>query len=132
MTPVIQHVKSPEDLDTLVFVDDVALVMVPVEMLDQLPLKGDFRSDGPRLRAVTNSIRRHGYNNFEPVIVRLGRRGRWVVVDGGHRLTAARIVSKEFFTNLFVKKVRNIYFILFRTPISNTRIDDPPDTADKD
>ena len=64
---------------------------------------------------------------MDPVIVRLGRRGRWVIVNGGHRVAAARNISKEFCTNLFGKKGRRIHFILFRTPLSNMRANDPPD-----
>ena len=35
-------------------------------------------------------------------------------------MTAARKVSREFFTNLFGQKVHSIYFLLYRTPLSNT------------
>jgi len=59
--------------------------------------------------------------------VRLGRRGRWVIVDGGHRVTAARRVSKEFLTNLFGAKVKTIHFLLYKTPLTNTRLDEPED-----
>lgn len=127
-TPEVQWVEKPEDLEHLVFVDDVAKIMVPIKAVDKLPFKNEFRGDSARYRTVLKSIRRHGYNNFDPIIVRLGRRGRWVIVDGGHRLTAARVVAKEFFTNLFRKKVRNIYFLLFRTPLTNTRIDAPAES----
>jgi hypothetical protein len=120
-------VTCAEDLEKIQFVDEMAEIEVPIECLDLLPFKNEDRHDSDRLRAVEHHIRREGYNNMDPVIVRLGRRGRWVIVDGGHRVTAARRVSKEFFTNLFGKKVRRIHFILFRTPLSNTRLDGPPD-----
>ena len=129
MLPEIQYVKKLADLDTLLFVDDVAKIMVPVGLVDRLPFKNEFRGDSARYRDVLNAIRRHGYNNFDPIVVRLGRRGRWVIVDGGHRLMAAQKVSKEFLTNLFGRKVRDIYFVLFRTPLTNTRIDEAPDEA---
>jgi hypothetical protein len=74
------------------------------------------------------SIRRDGYNNAVPIIVRLGRRGRWVIVDGGHRLTAARRVSRELLTNLFGRKVKTIHFLLYRTPLTNSRLNEPEDT----
>ena len=83
---------------------------------EKLPFKNEARGDSVRLDEVMRSIRRDGYNNAEPIVVRLGRRGRWVIVDGGHRLTAARRVSKELFTNLFGAKVRTISFLLYRTP----------------
>lgn len=128
-TPEIQRVERLEDLERIVFVDDTAKITVPIKSVDILPLKNEERTRDPRFKAVIRSIRRHGYDNFDPIVVRLGRRGRWVIVDGGHRLTAARIVAREFFTNLFHKKVQDIYFLLFRTPLSNTRIDEPDDTA---
>lgn len=120
--PNIQRVTKAEDLDNLVFTEDMAEIEVPIEHIDVLPFKNEDRADSSRLRSVERQIRYYGYNNFDPVIVRLGRRGRWVIVDGGHRVTAARKVSKEFFTNLFEKKVHSIHFTLFRTPLSNTRL----------
>jgi hypothetical protein len=122
-----QRLKQAEDAGAIEFVDDVANVEVPIEVLDQLPLKNADRSDGPRLRRVLRSIRRHGYDNFESVRVRIGRRGRWVVHDGGHRLTAARRVAGELMANLFRRKVRFVRFFLFKTPISNSRIGEPED-----
>lgn len=123
----VQRLSQAEDVDAIEFVDDVANVEVPVEMLDQLPLKNADRSDGPRLSTVLRSIRRGGYDNFEPIRARIGRRGRWVVHDGGHRLTAARRVSHELVANLFGRKVRFVRFFLFKTPLSNSRIDEPED-----
>ena len=123
-TPGIQRVTSASDLDKVTFHDDMAAIEVPIEFLDDVPLKNEDRGDSDRLRVVEEAIRRDGYNNLEPVVVRLGRRGRWVIVDGGHRVTAARHISEEFFTNLFGRKVRSIYFLLYRTPLSNSRIDE--------
>jgi hypothetical protein len=125
--PGVQWVESAADLDQVQFYDDMAQIEVPVTALDRLPFKNDDRGDSERLDQVMRSIRRSGYNNAEPVIVRLGRRGRWVIVNGGHRLTAARRVSREFFTNLFGAKVKTIYFLLHKTPLTNTRLDDPED-----
>lgn len=116
--PARQRVARTEDLDKIVFVDDMAEVDVPVEALDVLPLKNDERSDSARLRQLMHAMRFNGYSSVEPVIVRVGRRGRWVVVDGGHRLTAARRVAGEFFTNLFGRKVGDIHFLVYRTPLS--------------
>ena len=121
--PDTQRVTTAEDLKHIQFVDDMAEIEVPVDSLDCLPFKNEERSDGERLRDVERRIRRYGYNNLDPVIVRLGRRGRWVIVNGGHRVTAARRVAKDFWANLFGRKVRSIHFILFRTPLSNTRLD---------
>ena len=122
--PNVQRVKSAEDLEKIQFVEDMAEIEVPIEFIDELPFKNEDRGDSKRLRAVAHEIRTYGYNNLDPVIVRLGRRGRWVIVDGGHRVTAARQVSKEFLANLFRKKVHSIHFLLYRTPLSNTRLDE--------
>ena len=125
--PDMQRVESAEDFADIQFVDDMAEIEVPVEKIDCLPLKNEDRVDSERLNKVVRQIRWHGYNSVEPVIVRLGRRGRWVIVDGGHRVTAARKVSREFFTNLFTRKVQNIHFLLYRTPLSETRLNEPED-----
>ena len=128
--PDIQRVLSADDFDKIEFVEDMAMIEVPVERLDKLPFKNADRSNSMRLRAVERAIRVRGYDSLQPVIARLGRRGRWVIVDGGHRVTAAKRVSKEFFTNLFGKKVRNLHFLLYRTPLSNTRLDEPENIDD--
>ncbi|MGO8952598.1 MAG: ParB N-terminal domain-containing protein [Rhodomicrobium sp.] len=125
--PSVQWVETAADLDSLEFFEDMAEIEVPVSALDKLPFKNEERGDSERLDIVMRSIRRDGYNNAEPIIVRLGRRGRWVVVDGGHRLTAARRVSREFFTNIFGAKVKTVQFLLYRTPLTNSRIDEPED-----
>ena len=125
--PGVQWVESVRDLDRIEFYEDMAEIEVPVSALDKLPFKNDDRGNSARLDLVMRSIRRHGYNNAVPVIVRLGRRGRWVIVDGGHRVTAARRVSKEFLTNLFGAKVKTVHFLLYKTPLTNTRLDEPED-----
>ena len=118
--PSVQVVRSAEDLANVSFYRDMALIEVPVEALDSLPLKNDDREDDPRLKSVIQSIRSDGYNNMSPIKVRIGRRGNWVVVDGGHRLTAARKVAREFWPNLFGRKVRSLSFLVFRTPLSES------------
>lgn len=127
--PARQRVERPEDLEKIIFVDDMAEIDVPIGAVDLLPLKNAERCDSPRLRRVMRSIRHKGYSSFDPVIVRLGRRGRWVVVDGGHRLTAARHVAKEVIANLFGPKVRYIHFLLYRTPLSETLLDEDESPA---
>jgi hypothetical protein len=127
--PSVQWVESAADLDHIQFFDEMAEIEVPVASLGKLPFKNEDRGDSARLDAVMRAIRRDGYNNAEPIIVRLGRRGRWVVIDGGHRLTAARRISKEFFTNLFNQKVKTVHFLLYRTPLTNTRMDEPEEAS---
>jgi ParB-like nuclease domain len=126
--PSVQWVQSAADLDHVQFFEEMAEIEVPVAALDKLPFKNEDRGDSVRLEAVMRSIRRDGYNNAEPIIVRLGRRGRWVIVDGGHRLTAARRVSRELLTNLFGQRVKTVHFLLYRTPLTNTRLGEPEDT----
>jgi hypothetical protein len=128
--PPRQRIQNMDDLKRIEFVDDMAEVDVPIELLDQLPLKNEGRTDSGRLRQVMRAIRQDGYNSLDPVVVRIGRRGRWVVVDGGHRITAARLVAKEFFTNLMGPKVREIQFLVYRTSLTGTRLAEPEPGGD--
>ena len=125
--PKLFRIRTEADFDRIPFDNGMAAVEVPAHLLDHIDMRDFDRGDSGRLSALLRSIRSNGYNPVEPIHVRIGRRGRWVIVDGGHRLTAARIVAREFWTNLFRRKVHSIYFLLFRTPLSNTRIDEPPD-----
>lgn len=118
----VQYVDTPEKLAAIQYTDGMAAIEVPAHALDMLEFKNHTRGDDPRLQAVIRSIRWRGYNNEQPIIVRLGKRGRWIVTDGGHRLTAAQQVRREFWTNLFGTKVRSIYFLLYRTPLSETKL----------
>ncbi|MFM1815423.1 MAG: hypothetical protein RLZ98_2118 [Pseudomonadota bacterium] len=120
----IQRITCPEDLQHLQFYDDMAAVVVPLGLLETLPLKNETRGESPRLEYVEEAIRREGYDCFEPIIVRIGRRGNWVIVNGGHRITAARNVSKEFWTNLWGPKVKELYFLVYRTSISDSLRDE--------
>lgn len=125
----IQNIETRADLERIAFVDGVAAVMVAVGVLKHIRFKNHKREDSPRLRSVKDSIRRNGYNAQDPIIARIGQKGRWIIVDGGHRLTAARQVSREFFTNLFGRKVRHLYFILFTTPRSWAKVKDIAETG---
>jgi hypothetical protein len=118
----VQRVRSAEDLAGIAFVDGMAAVEMPFALTRCIQFKNDRREPSPRLEAVEDSIRRLGYRPLEPIICRIGQKGRWVVVDGGHRLTAARKVDGEFWTNLFGRKVGDLYFLLFETPRSRTKL----------
>lgn len=120
--PRLQQIRRPEDLDNIEFVDGIAEVEVPIEMLDLVPLKHQERLDSPRLAAVLRSVRSKGYSSLEPIVCRIGAKGRWIVVDGGHRITAAQRVSREFFSNLWGNKVGDLTFLLFQTPMSYTKL----------
>lgn len=120
--PKVQYIQSEADLGRIDFHDDLAAVEVPIGLVDALPLKNWQRTPEPRLDRVMRSIRARGYVPTDPVICRIGMKGRWVVADGGHRLTAARKVAGEFWTNLCRPKVRTIYFLLFTTPGSWSKV----------
>ncbi len=120
--PKLTRITRPEDVDQIEFVEGLAEVEVPVELLGAVPLKHAERLDSPRLDRVVRSIRSEGYSSLEPIVCRIGALGNWVVVDGGHRITAAQRVSREFFTNLFGGKVRDLTFILFQTPMSYSKL----------
>ncbi len=122
--PPLTRITCREDLDRIVFVDDVAEVEVPVHLLGILRLKHDERLNSPRLEAVMRSIRRKGYSSLAPIICKIGARGRWVVMDGGHRLTALRMVSRSFWVRLFRRDLGDVTFILYRTQRSGSKIDD--------
>lgn len=123
--PRMFRVRSAEDLQRIPFHNGVAAVEVPARLIDVLPLKNDTRGDSLRLRALERSIRNQGFQPVEPITARIGRKGRWIVINGGHRLTAARRVMREFWTNLFGPKVVSFYFILFLNPQSWSKSGQP-------
>lgn len=120
--PRIQFLRRAEDIDRIEFTDGLAAVEVPFSLIDALPLSNEVRQFGPRLEAVMHSIRRNGFRPTQPIICRVGMKGRWVVVDGGHRITAARIVGREWWANLFGPRVLTLYFLLFTTPGSWSKL----------
>jgi len=122
--------RSVSELGKIEFVDGLAEVEVPIELVAKLPLKNHERRDSPRLRSLMASIRAKGYSSLEPVVVRIGRAGRWVVVDGGHRLTAAQLVAREYWANLFSPKVGRLSFLVYHTPLSYSRVRAHADKAD--
>lgn len=124
--PKVFRVRTEADLDRIPFENGMAAVEVPAHLLDKLELKHAERGDSPRLRALEKSIRDRGFQPIEPITARIGRKGRWIVINGGHRLTAARHVMKEFWANLFGQKVQTFYFILFTNPESWSKTPPPP------
>lgn len=116
--PSVQYIRKRGDLKRLVFTDGVALVDVPVELVRHIKFKNHRRESSDRLRRLERSVRDRGFSPVEPIIARIGQRGRWIIVDGGHRLTAAQSVAAEFWCNLFSKKVYSLYFLLYETPRS--------------
>lgn len=131
--PTMQRVETVNDLHDLCFTDDgLAAVEVPFKLLDSLPLVGEERGAGPRLKAMVDVIRQRGYQSHDPIICRIGMKGRWVVVDGGHRITAARIVGNDLWARVFGRRVGMLYFLLFTTPESWSKLRPPrgPGAAD--
>ncbi|MCA8878361.1 MAG: ParB N-terminal domain-containing protein [Rhodobacteraceae bacterium] len=123
--PKVFRIQTEADLERIPFVNGMAAVEIPAHLLDKLELKHAERGDSPRLRALEKSIRDRGFQPIEPITARIGRRGRWIVINGGHRITAARHVMREFWTNLFGDKVQTFYFILFTNPESWSKVPPP-------
>lgn len=96
MTASIIRIRRAEDLDSIVFEDGVAALEVPIELLPRIRLKNHRRQPSDRLDAVKRSIRAKGWSPMEPIVARLSRKGKWVILDGGHRITALR----EFLNSL--------------------------------
>lgn len=113
--PKLFQIRDERDLDRIPFVNGMAAVMMPAKLLPKIQFRNDDRGASPRLAALERSIRNNGYQPHDPITVRIGRKGRWVVIDGGHRLTAVRHILGEFWTNLFRRKVRDLYVVLFTT-----------------
>jgi len=120
--PKVQYLNAVEDIDRITFADGLAAVEVPIALIDALPLANEIRDDDPRGKALERAIRARGYASLDPIICRIGMKGRWVVVDGGHRISAARKVAREFWTNLLWPKVRTLYFLLFTTEGSWSKV----------
>lgn len=122
--PKTVRIGKLEDLDTIPFVNGVASVMVAARLLPLMPFKNHLREPSPRLEALRASIRRNGFTPVEPIIVRVGQRGRWVVVDGGHRLTAllgeiaSPVQRYPLLRALFGRRMGDVYFLVYLTPRS--------------
>ncbi len=124
--PSVQYVRTKEDLDRITFTDGVAAVEAPVELLRSIRFKNHKRGDGPRLDAILRSIRDRGYRPTDPIVARIGQKGKWVIVDGGHRLTALRRIAKSLWSRLFGRKLGTVYFLLFETDRSWTKLEGDP------
>lgn len=124
--PKVFRVRTEADLERIPFENGMAAVEIPADLLDKLELKHADRGDSPRLKSLMQSIRDRGFQPLEPITVRIGRKGRWIVINGGHRLTAARRIMREFWANLFGAKVQTFYFILFTNPESWSKASPPP------
>jgi hypothetical protein len=86
----LQHLGKARDLQAITFADGLATVSVDATLLRKIRFKNARRHDARRVAELRRRIAAHGYIPTTPVICRIGQKGKWVVVDGGHRLTALR------------------------------------------
>ena len=86
----LQHLTTRGQLNRIVFEEGLATVTVSAPLVLKLRLKNAQRHDEVRLARLRRSIAQNGYGGGAPVICRIGQKGKWVVLDGGHRLTALR------------------------------------------
>jgi sugar lactone lactonase YvrE len=88
-------------------------------------------ADGEEQGRLGERHRAHWQEPFNhPTDAAVGPDGRIFVADGYgnarvHRFSAAG--AHELVANLFGRKVRFVRFFLFKTPLSNSRIDEPED-----
>ncbi len=112
----IQRIRRKRDLKTIRFLDGVAALEIHFSVVKRLKIKGDMRPRSHHVEQLVHSMREKGYVPFDPIVCRITRKGKLHVIDGGHRLTAARIVDREFWPNLFSRKIRTVYFLVFQSP----------------
>lgn len=135
--PVIQRVRDLGDIAKLDFSNDVAAVMVPSELLPRIQFKNHLRERSPRLDALRASIRSKGFQPTQPIIARMGQKGRWVIVDGGHRITALMTTlnrpwrRSKWLRPLFRQDFGDVYFLLYKTPRSFTKLKNAPPPSKK-
>lgn len=118
MSQSVQVIRTPADLSRITFEDGVAALEVRITLLDRIRFKNWRRGRSGRLSRLVRSIGDHGFNPAEPIIARVGRRGKWVVIDGGHRVTALKRLTGGFFARLLRRDYGYMYVILFTGPRS--------------
>ncbi len=105
------------DIEDLEFIDGLAELRIPAKLLGKRPLKNHERGNRAGLCILLRPICVNSYSSIEPIVVRIGRRGRWVIVDSGHRLTTGTPVAGVIWTNLFSKKVSPVIFHVYETQV---------------
>ncbi len=142
----LQRLTAPADLDGIVFEEGLATIEFSAELLPHIRFKNARRGDEARLETLMRRIERDGYVPLTPVICRIGRKGKWVVVDGGHRLSALKRLYQRSWRRRLASWLRSrarrfpplarlarwiggrpdmVYAILFLGPRSLSRIDAP-------
>lgn len=91
----MQRLAKPADLDNIVFDHGLATVEVDADLIPRIAFKNAVREDAARVGRLAERIARDGFRPVTPVICRIGRKGKWVVVDGGHRLSALKLLYDE-------------------------------------
>lgn len=122
MAASVQVIRSAADLEKITFEDGVAALEVSVRLLRRIRFKNHHRGSSPRLSRVMRSIEEKGFQPIDPIIARIGRRGRWVVVDGGHRLTALLRLTGGMLSRLLGRDRGYVYVLLFETELSRSKM----------
>lgn len=96
-----------------------AEVDLTLDQIRKLHLVNDDRvteRENPRFWRLVNAIRDHGYSSSDPLRI-FYLDGTFVLIDGGHRLNAARKVAEEWLSNLFREKVHYISCLVTPGPL---------------
>ena len=103
-----------------------AEVDLTLDQIAKLHLVNDDRGterQNDRFWRLVNAIRDNGYASSDPLKI-FYLDDSFVLVDGGHRLTAARKVASEWLSNLFREKVSYISCLVTEGPLEEERADD--------
>ncbi|WP_420404308.1 hypothetical protein [Nisaea sp.] len=98
-----------------------AEVDLTLDQIQKLHLINDDRGtdrQNDRFWRLVRAIRDHGYASSDPLHI-FYLDDSFVLVDGGHRLSAARKVAEEWLSNLFREKVHYISCLVTPGPLEN-------------
>ena len=90
----LQRIERKRDLKRIAFTDGFALILFDARLIPEIRFKNDARADAARVRRLARVIAARGYDSSQPVVCRIGQKGKWIVVDGGHRLSALRTLYR--------------------------------------
>jgi len=103
-----------------------AEVDLTLDQIQKLHLINDDRGmdrENERFWKLVRAIRDHGYASSDPLRI-FYLDDSFVLVDGGHRLTAARKVAEEWLSNLFREKVHYISCLVTEGPLQDVSDND--------
>ncbi len=103
-----------------------AEVDLTLDQIQKLHLINDDRGmdrENERFWKLVRAIRDHGYASSDPLRI-FYLDDSFVLVDGGHRLTAARKVAQEWLSNLFREKVNYISCLVTEGPLQDVSDND--------